>query len=177
MSILNKLPACCARNSVIFLLFIAYPLFMPVAQAATYTYNNSTTGAIPAESPTCSSVLTRTFNVTDNVTVGDVNLGIAIQHQKRNDLEIYLRSPAGTEMVLMSAATSPSRNVNYSYDDEASISYETGSSSGDHSTSVATYQFNARPPTALGGAVKMHWEHGLSRCVTTFVALYIIILQ
>ncbi|MEZ5448366.1 MAG: proprotein convertase P-domain-containing protein [Thiolinea sp.] len=120
-----KAPLCSQKAPVFiwwfnfFFLLWALGLMAPAAHAA--SYSNSNAGAIPDNDSSCSNALTRNFNVPDNMIIGDVNFGISIQHEKRNDLEIYLKSPSGKEIVLMSAATSPSINVNYLYDDEAAV--------------------------------------------------------
>ena len=47
------------------------------AQAATYS-NTSTTPIV--DSTNCASTVTRTFNVSDTDTIGDVNVGIILSH-------------------------------------------------------------------------------------------------
>jgi len=127
-------------------------LLIQSAQAATYTYSNNLGGGVPY-SATCSSTLSRTFNVTDNVTVGDVNIGLVLDHPFRNDVSARLISPSGSETILMAYGTGSS-NVNYLFDDEASSSFDDwdgtiAPDTGNHNT-TSSYHYNARPKIALG---------------------------
>lgn len=78
-------------------LLVATPT--PVA-ALTVSYDNATSGAITSLS--CSSPLVRTFNVTDNFTVQDVNLGFNADHTWRGDLRVTLQHPDGTSVDVIS---------------------------------------------------------------------------
>ena len=51
------------------------------------------------------SSLSRTFSVTDNFVIGDVDLGVIANHTWRGDLRITLRSPAGTSVQLTNGNT------------------------------------------------------------------------
>ncbi|MBT9313988.1 DUF11 domain-containing protein [Leptothoe spongobia TAU-MAC 1115] len=73
------------------------------AEAATYTYDNTTPGAINGTT-ICSSPISRTFNVTDSFTVQDVNLGFNADHVYRGDMQVTLRHPDGTAVQVISSS-------------------------------------------------------------------------
>jgi hypothetical protein len=85
--------------------------------------------AIPDNSP---AGVTNTFNVLNNVTLTDVNVRVKIDHTWVGDLYIKLRSPLGTEVVLLdrpgytvSGFGCGSDNMDVTFDDAASIVPET----------------------------------------------------
>nr|MBX2864034.1 DUF11 domain-containing protein [Leptolyngbyaceae cyanobacterium MAG.088] len=73
------------------------------AEAATYTYDNTTTGAISNATTSCASPLARTFTVGDTFTVQDVNLGFNADHAYRGDIQATLRHPDGTSVQVISS--------------------------------------------------------------------------
>ena len=62
----------------------------------TTSYIRTNDGTINADQACNATPLTRTFNVTDSFIVGDVDLGVIVDHTWRGDLRIRLTSPAGT---------------------------------------------------------------------------------
>ncbi|NEO12279.1 MULTISPECIES: SdrD B-like domain-containing protein [Moorena] len=69
-------------------------------EAQSVTYDNTTSAAITSNS--CSSPIVRTFNVTDNFTVQDVNLGFNADHTWRGDLRVTLQHPDSTSVDVIS---------------------------------------------------------------------------
>ncbi|MDZ4814583.1 MAG: C25 family cysteine peptidase [Pseudomonadota bacterium] len=61
-----------------------------------YTYDNTTVGALSNAATPCATPLARTFVVTDAFTVGDIAVGVDIDHINRGDLRMTLVSPSGT---------------------------------------------------------------------------------
>jgi uncharacterized repeat protein (TIGR01451 family) len=125
------------------------------AQTA-FTYTNSTTTTIDG-SRICTSPVVRTFNVTDNFTVGDVDLGVYATHSWRGDLRITLQAPDGTRVQLVDGdATSTSGdNFNVRLDDSAVQLVNTDSPTGNHAASMPppfdrTYSPNS-PLAAFAG--------------------------
>lgn len=149
MTYFQKLANNCCHKNLLILLFLGL-LLMTTAHAASYTYTNSVQENIPEESANCSAQVTKTFTVTNNIIVDDVNIGVALEHDRRNDLLIKLRSPSGQEMLLLSAAAQD-ENMSYMFDDEAahSVEDEDEESDEEHSTDSNPYEFTARPPTSL----------------------------
>lgn len=95
-----------------------------VAAAQTQTtYSNATGGGISDVSCNLpiASQLTRTFTVPTSYIVGDVNVGILLDHTYRSDLRIFLTSPAGTSVSLLPWTTNvqSGNNLNDLFDDEA----------------------------------------------------------
>ena len=68
------------------------------ALAATYTYDNNTGGTLAQQgNGACggSTELQRTFNVTDNFTINDLNVGFNADHTRRGDVRLgWFRLPA-----------------------------------------------------------------------------------
>ena len=87
------------------------------------TYSNSTGGAIADVSCNLpiASQLTRTFTVPTSFIVGDVDLGIFLDHTYRSDLRIFVTSPAGTSVSILPWTTNvqSGNNLNDLFDDEA----------------------------------------------------------
>ena len=91
------------------------------------TYSNSSTIAIPDNA--CPATVNRTFSVGTSYAVGDVDIGILLDHTYRRDLEITLTSPTGTTVTLMDYVGGSANNLNVRFDDEAtggSITSHTG---------------------------------------------------
>lgn len=70
------------------------------AQAVT-SYVRTDDGAIGAAEACNAAPLLRTFNVSDSFVIGDVDLGVIVNHTWRGDLRIRLTSPAGTTVQLV----------------------------------------------------------------------------
>ena len=126
------------------------------AQAQTYQLTNTTdsaTGGISDTLTPCTARFTRTFSVSSSITVSDVNVGVLMAHTKRSDLTIYLVSPSGTRIQMMTGDGGKSDNVNVLFDDEASsgVSNYTNSSTATATTSVPPYSSTYRPTSALSG--------------------------
>ncbi|MEM6584991.1 MAG: proprotein convertase P-domain-containing protein [Pseudomonadota bacterium] len=66
----------------------------------TTSYIRTDDGAITAAQACNATPLTRTFSVTDSFIIGDVDLGVIVDHTWRGDLRIRLTSPAGTTVQL-----------------------------------------------------------------------------
>ncbi|MEH6791547.1 proprotein convertase P-domain-containing protein [Parasphingorhabdus sp.] len=93
------------------------PIETADAQTVT-TYSNSSTIAIPDNA--CPATVNRTFSVGTSYLVGDVDIGILLDHTYRRDLRITLTSPTGTVVTLMDFLGGAADNLNVRFDDEAS---------------------------------------------------------
>ncbi len=71
-----------------------------VSVGSTYTYNNTNSGTLSNQS-NCGTLLTRTFNVSDNFTIEDLNVGLNFEHTWRSDVGVQLTSPQNTTVVLL----------------------------------------------------------------------------
>jgi uncharacterized repeat protein (TIGR01451 family) len=95
----------------------------PAKAQTTTQYSNTTTGGISdlsCNQPTTSQIV-RTFTVPGSFIVGDVNLGVFLTHSYRSDLRIFLTSPAGTTVTVMTwtGNVQSGDNLNDVFDDEA----------------------------------------------------------
>lgn len=97
-------------------LIALFPVEKAEAQTVT-TYSNSSTIAIPDNA--CPATVNRTFSVGTSYEVGDVDIGILLDHTYRRDLEITLTSPTGTIVTLMDFVGGGANNLNVRFDDEA----------------------------------------------------------
>jgi subtilisin-like proprotein convertase family protein len=70
------------------LVFIALSVFS--TQAMAVTYSNTTSGVLDG------NCLTWTFAVTETDPIGDVNLGLLLDHGRRGQIQATLTNPAGT---------------------------------------------------------------------------------
>jgi subtilisin-like proprotein convertase family protein len=70
------------------------------------------------------SGVTSVINVIDDFTVTDVNVNIDITHTWLTDLQIYLKAPDGTEVLIYDRSCAPGvqrQNINVTFDDDASL--------------------------------------------------------
>lgn len=105
-------------------------LWSAAASAQTQTtYSNATGGVIADLSCNLpvASQLSRTFIVPTSYIVGDVDLGVLINHSYRSDLRLFLTSPAGTTVSILPWTTNVQSgdNLNDLFDDEAAASITT----------------------------------------------------
>ncbi|MEW6085140.1 MAG: sortase [Chloroflexota bacterium] len=72
--------------------------------ALTTTISDVTPGAIPDPpvGSSCTSSISRTFNVATSLIVSDINVGVNVSHPRRSDVRVTLTSPSGTTVVLIS---------------------------------------------------------------------------
>jgi len=84
------------RLWVFALLAVGLLAFGQPAQALIYTYDNTTSGAIPFHNAnSCATNLTRTFTVPDSFTVSSVAIGLNLSHTERGDVRAILVAPGG----------------------------------------------------------------------------------
>ena len=109
------------------------------------TYSNSSTASIPDNA--CPATVNRTFTVGTSYAVGDVDIGILLDHTYRRDLEITLTSPTGTIVTLMDYVGGGANNLNVKFDDEASGGTIASHTSNDPLTPV--YNSTKSPQNSL----------------------------
>ena len=127
---------------------VTYEVLQPTV--STFTYDQTTAGGIPDN--TCPATgLTRTFSVTDNVTISDVDLGFNATHTYRGDIQLILTSPAGTAVTAI-AINGGDGNNNYDLllDDSAGGAINDG---GADNVASPFYDRSAGPSNALSAFV------------------------
>jgi uncharacterized repeat protein (TIGR01451 family) len=94
------------------------PLAAPALPEAAYVYTD-TTGLMNINSYDCGSPAVLTLDVGDAFTVGDVDVGINLNHEHRGDVFILLQSPDGTivELIEDPGVEDPSDNYDVRVDD------------------------------------------------------------
>jgi uncharacterized repeat protein (TIGR01451 family) len=92
-----------------------------IARAQTTQYSDvpATGIAFNETSAPCATPLTRTFNVTTNFIVSDVNLGVLYSHTYRGDNIITLRGPNNVSVQVVNQVGAGAQNYNATVDDEA----------------------------------------------------------
>jgi uncharacterized repeat protein (TIGR01451 family) len=122
----------------------------PALAQVSSQYINNTSGAINDLTCGTGSELTRTFSVGSNVTITDVNIGVALLHTFRADLVITLTSPQGTVVTLMNANGGDGDNLSDLFDDSAFNAIGSHSTfSTDSTAAVPPYSHSFRPNTVL----------------------------
>ncbi len=116
-----------------------------------HLYDDEPTAPIAINSGTAcgGSPIVRTFNVTDSFVLGDVSVGLDIEHARRDDVQAELVSPSGTRVRLLyhSGVTGTFwANYDVSLNDVASTAYSAG---GGDDPAAAYYDRPARPNKPL----------------------------
>ena len=99
---------------------------------------------------TCAAPIVRTFVVTESFPIGDVTLGFAAEHARRDDLQVDLTSPTGTTVRVLDddgRSGTEFRNYDVTLNDAAPQGPE--SATGDDDVTVADYGRFARPADPL----------------------------
>ncbi|MEE9434971.1 MAG: proprotein convertase P-domain-containing protein [Sphingorhabdus sp.] len=114
-------------------------------------YTNSVDGPVNENATPCSSPLIRDFNVTDSFTVGDVDIGIMMNHTYRGDLLMWLTSPAGPRIQIFTGTGGTRNNFNVLLDDGAAqnVTAHNSNDTAGAGTTVPPYQRLFRPAGAL----------------------------
>jgi len=128
----------------------------PTSAAAQVVNTYNVTDASPAAitdlscNLATSSQIVRTFSVGGGFIVGDVDLGVLLNHTYRSDLRIFLTSPAGTTVTIMTwtGNVQSGDNLNDLFDDEATAAI------GTHNATVidpltAPYSHSFQPSSPL----------------------------
>lgn len=140
------------QQSLHWLLIAIIGMMLPQTAAAQVTnqYTNSTSGAINDLTCGTGNVVTRTFSVSPNLLISDVNIGVSLRHTYRSDLRIVLTAPSGTSVTLMDATGGDGDNLSDLFDDSASASITSHAvSTTDSTATVPPYSHSFRPLTAL----------------------------
>jgi uncharacterized repeat protein (TIGR01451 family) len=139
-------------------LFLLSALSAPAQAQTVNRYTNSTdssageiSGTVPC---TVGITFQRDFNVTDDFSVQDVNLGVMMAHTNRSDYGLYLRSPAGNIVTVKNNTVGGSADhFNVLLDDQAAsnISTHTANDTATAGTVVPPYQRTFRPSASMNG--------------------------
>lgn len=121
----------------------------PASAQVLNQYTTTTAGAITdlsCNQPLASQIV-RTFNVATSYIVGDIDLGIRLEHTYRADLRITLRSPAGTTVQVMWGVGGSGNNLHDRFDDEAAtnISAHNGTVTDPTTPTGLPYSHSFRP--------------------------------
>lgn len=117
---------------------------LPATANAQITYTNTTSGVLDG------NCLTRTFAVTQTDPVGDVNLGLIVDHARRSQIQATLTNPGGTARTLINGIGGNLDDLNVLFDDEAAAAISTHTVNDDDSTAAA-FQRTFRPAGAFTG--------------------------
>ena len=126
-------------------------LAAPAAAQATRQSSNTSTGLLDSGTP-CTTPLVRTFTVSTNFIIGDVDLGFLATHTWRGDISITLQSPAGTRQVLVTGEPNvvDGDNLNVRLNDSGTLLVNSDNPAAAHSAGpVPPYQNNFIPDAPL----------------------------
>jgi subtilisin-like proprotein convertase family protein len=106
------------------------------AAALTYTYDNTTSGAVnfsaSAAAPAgCATPLAVTFSVPDAITITQVGIGLNIDHTNRGDVRVTLVAPGGTNLRVIAGTTGGASDASHNYDVLLSTNTEGALDDGD----------------------------------------------
>ncbi len=126
-------------------------LTSPANAQITRTLTNTDEAGFGGVLSGCGSPLVRTFFVTSNFIIGDVDLGVFITHTKRGDIRLTLESPQGTRRQIVNDNDSVSgNNLSVRLNDGAAQVVNTDGAAANHSSAaVPPYQNNFRPNASL----------------------------
>jgi len=92
-----------------------------------YEYENSTATGIPDNGCSAGSGVTRTFEVTEDLLITDVNLGINLSHSRRGQVRVTLKSPTDvTATTIINTASDTYDNYDVMVDDASSNALNDG---------------------------------------------------
>ncbi|MEQ1497841.1 MAG: proprotein convertase P-domain-containing protein [Novosphingobium sp.] len=139
----------CIARALVWLIAMVLSSTGTAALAVTNQYTNSVSGAI--DDLTCGGApLIRTFNVTGNLIITDVDIGVALGHTFRADLDVTLTSPAGTVVSLMNFTAGDGDNLSDLFNDAAFQSITNHNSfSNDSVAAVPPYAHSFQPSSPL----------------------------
>jgi subtilase family serine protease/subtilisin-like proprotein convertase family protein len=96
---------------------------------------------------TCNAgAIVQTFEITETFTVGDVHLGLAVDHERRDDLQVTLISPDNTIVRVLTddgISGTDFQGADWWLNDAAPASF--ADLKGDHDPSAPFYEYYARP--------------------------------
>ncbi len=136
------------RRACVWLAGLALAFSGTAAHAVTNQYTNSTSAAINDLTCGTSGVVTRSFTVGSNLSITDVNIGVALLHTYRADLLITLTSPTGTVVTLMSAEGGDGDNLSDLFDDSAASAIASHAVSTTDSNAVVPPYFHTFKPNS-----------------------------
>lgn len=134
---------------------IAMLAVYPASAQTTTRYTNSVDsaagGITNVNACSIAAALQRNFVVTDNFTVGDVNLGVLLSHGDRDDVALFLRSPAGNIINAKALTGGAANNYNVLLDDQAptGIAAHLANDIATATTAVPPYQRTFAPTNSL----------------------------
>jgi uncharacterized repeat protein (TIGR01451 family) len=143
------------RIFCLFISAIAVLAAFPAAAQTTTRYTNSVDsasgGITNANACSVAAALQRDFVVTDNFAVQDVNLGVLLEHGDRDDVALFLRSPAGNIITAKVLTGGAADNYNVLLDDQAptGIAAHTANDIATATTVVPPYQRTFAPANSL----------------------------
>ncbi len=113
---------------------------VPVVHAASVSIDDAPAGGIALPDNDCDNPIIRTFNVTQNFTVGDISLGLNVDHVFRTDVEVTLIAPDGTSALILDDRS----NNNDNYDLMLTLTSLPSDDGNNDNTAAPLYDRNGR---------------------------------
>ncbi|MEM7128152.1 MAG: SdrD B-like domain-containing protein [Chloroflexota bacterium] len=115
------------------------------ARADSFTYLDTSSSAIPDNGCQGNNV-TRSFFVTDDFTVNDLNVGFIASHSFRGDIGMQVQSPSGTAVTVIQPSGNNSDNYNVLLDSNTTAPLNDGSHDN---LAAAPYERTVEPSNSL----------------------------
>ena len=92
------------------------------------TYENTTSSSIPDNTCSSGGGVVRTFNVTDNFVISDVNIGVNVTHATRGQVRVTLKAPGdATATTIINTSSDTYDNYDVLVDDASTSAINDGS--------------------------------------------------
>lgn len=128
----------CQHSALIFVALLIWVIPLRASFAAPFSFE-----VVPKQTITdngCPTTNNFTINVTDDFKVSDLNVGLAITHAYRSDLDVTLRSPAGTSVALFTDVGGSGANLDILLDDEAGTDIGSLGNTPAHTVGTSFYE-------------------------------------
>ncbi|MCF6301178.1 MAG: proprotein convertase P-domain-containing protein, partial [Proteobacteria bacterium] len=137
-------------------------LFSSMVLSAPFDYVDTTTQTVDEVVAGCPGGVSTVYNVTDNFTINDLNVGVIIEHTWRGDLEVFVQSPALTTATLIADNGGGVDNLNVLFDSDSA----TAIANVDHGL-IAIYENQIFPPSATTALDVFDGENSVGSWVIT----------
>lgn len=140
--------------AIAFSLLVLFPSGALAQSVTQYTLNEGSGGGNDINATTaCTNPVVKSITVGDSFTITNVSIGAFITHGWRGDINIRLRSPAGTEVQIVNGNLSGGSNFNVLLDDSHSSVVNSDPFTFHSSTApnppITSYQHDYSPNNAL----------------------------
>ncbi len=117
------------------------------ASGGTQSLGIEDSSSVPPFDNNCPTEEAVTINVPDSFIINDLNVGFNLDHTWKGDMNLWVTSPTGTRVQLITDRNDPSNNWDVLFDSDSSNSYTT--LFGTHNTNTPYYDVIGQPLNTL----------------------------